>query len=262
MWRMESSEPKAPDFETRLMMRQILGRRRYQELGYTCWPEELPSEEEYTRVRHSLEEHDWAVDYIITHCAPTNLAMAINCHNEANPFTDFLQEIREKARYHYWLFGHSHRNQAIDNKHILLWGTDCAGHIESRQRGVRQSYAVFLFAVICRIRQLRAGKREVHEYPKACCLQCDVHWFGSGDAKENCRSWSCISKSGNWSASEQKKGAEVAAAEYLAAKHSNNSGFSPRNLFRMRDFFCTYETASNIRHEALMIGWTQNVVIL
>ena len=114
-------EPKAPDFETRLMMRQILGRRRYQELGYTCWPEELPSEEEYTRVRHSLEEHDWAVDYIITHCAPTNLAMAINCHNEANPFTDFLQEIREKARYHYWLFGHSHRNQAIDNKHILLW---------------------------------------------------------------------------------------------------------------------------------------------
>ena len=114
-------EPKAPDFETRLMMRQILGRRRYQELGYTCWPEELPSEEEYTRVRHSLEEHDWAVDYIITHCAPTNLAMAINCHNEAIPFTDFLQEIREKARYHYWLFGHSHRNQAIDNKHILLW---------------------------------------------------------------------------------------------------------------------------------------------
>ena len=113
-------DPKALEFETQLMMLRLLGRRRYRVLGYTWWPEELPSEE-YVRARHSLEEHDWAVDYIITHCAPTDLALAINRHNKADPLTDFLQEIREKARYHYWLFGHYHGNQAIDNKHILLW---------------------------------------------------------------------------------------------------------------------------------------------
>lgn len=114
-------DPKAPEFEAQLMMLRLLGRRRYRVLGYTWWPEELPSEEEYVRARHSLEEHDWAVDYIITHCAPTDLALAINRHNKADPLTDFLQVIREKARYHYWLFGHYHGNQAIDNKHILLW---------------------------------------------------------------------------------------------------------------------------------------------
>lgn len=59
-----------------------------------------------------------------------------------------------------------------------------------------------------------------------------------------------------------EKGAAVAAAEYLAAKCPDNSGFSPRNLRRMRDFFRTYETAPDILREALLIGWTQNVVIM
>ena len=60
----------------------------------------------------------------------------------------------------------------------------------------------------------------------------------------------------------KEKGAAVAAAEYLAAKYPNNSGFSPRNLRRMRDFFRTYETAPDILKEVLLIGWTQNVVIM
>ena len=59
-----------------------------------------------------------------------------------------------------------------------------------------------------------------------------------------------------------EKGAAVAAAEYLAVKCPDNSGFSPRNLRRMRDFFRTYETAPDILREALLIGWTQNVVIM
>ena len=60
----------------------------------------------------------------------------------------------------------------------------------------------------------------------------------------------------------KEKGAAVAAAEYLAVKCPDNSGFSPRNLRRMRDFFRTYETTPNILKEALLIGWTQNVVIM
>lgn len=54
----------------------------------------------------------------------------------------------------------------------------------------------------------------------------------------------------------------MAAAEYLAVKCPDNSGFSPRNLRRMRDFFQTYETTPDILNEALLIGWTQNVVIM
>lgn len=60
----------------------------------------------------------------------------------------------------------------------------------------------------------------------------------------------------------QEKGAAVAAAEYLHSAYPDISGFSPRNLRRMRDFYRTYEDAPEIMMEAMTIGWTQNAVIL
>jgi predicted phosphodiesterase len=85
------------------------------------WRQELPSDEEYSEALQNLERYNWQVDYIITHCAPTSIALAGSRHNEADRLTDFLQEVRERATYHYWLFGHYHDNRAIDEKHILLW---------------------------------------------------------------------------------------------------------------------------------------------
>ena len=68
-----------------------------------------------------MDAHGWAVDYVITHCAPTSIALQFSRHNVADHLTDFLQEIKDNAQYHYWLFGHYHDNKAIDTKHILLW---------------------------------------------------------------------------------------------------------------------------------------------
>ena len=59
-----------------------------------------------------------------------------------------------------------------------------------------------------------------------------------------------------------EKGAAVAAAEYLCSAYPNISGFSPRNLRRMREFYRTYEAAPEVLAQAMTIGWTQNVVIL
>ena len=59
-----------------------------------------------------------------------------------------------------------------------------------------------------------------------------------------------------------EKGAAVAAAEYLHGAYPDVSGFSPRNLRRMRDFYRTYAKAPHVLAEAMAIGWTQNVVIL
>ena len=85
------------------------------------WRQELPSDEEYIEALQNLERYNWQVDYIITHCAPTSIALMGSRHNEADRLTDFLQEVQERAKYHYWLFGHYHDNKAIDEKHILLW---------------------------------------------------------------------------------------------------------------------------------------------
>ena len=59
-----------------------------------------------------------------------------------------------------------------------------------------------------------------------------------------------------------EKGAAVAAAEYLQGAYPDATGFSPRSLRRMRDFYRTYESVPEIMDEAMTIGWTQNAVIM
>lgn len=59
-----------------------------------------------------------------------------------------------------------------------------------------------------------------------------------------------------------EKGAAVAAAAYLAEKYPDQTGFSARNVRRMRDFYRMYENAPELLEQAMRLGWTQNVVIL
>lgn len=114
-------EPDDPDFAQKLKMLQRKPRARYRIDHILWWKQELPDAGEYAEARENLERCDQQVDYIITHCAPTSIALAGTRHNEADRLTDFLQEVKDNAQYHYWLFGHYHDNRAIDEKHILLW---------------------------------------------------------------------------------------------------------------------------------------------
>ena len=69
-------------------------------------------------------------------------------------------------------------------------------------------------------------------------------------------------ESGRLVCGRPEKGAAVAAAESLQDKYPNVTGFSPRNLRRMRDFYRTYESDPEAMAAAMTIGWTQNIVIL
>ena len=112
-------DPAADGYHERLLRLLIEGKRQYRILGQSWWPEELPSEEEYSEARRNLDVHGWAVDYIITHSPPTGLAERFD--RPRDELTDFLEEIRQKASYRRWMFGHCHGDQAIDEKHLLLW---------------------------------------------------------------------------------------------------------------------------------------------
>lgn len=59
-----------------------------------------------------------------------------------------------------------------------------------------------------------------------------------------------------------EKGVAIAAAEYLQGTYPDASGFSPRNLRRMRAFYCAYKNEPDSMAAAMQIGWTQNGVIL
>lgn len=62
--------------------------------------------------------------------------------------------------------------------------------------------------------------------------------------------------------SRPEKGAAVMAAEYINTNYPNRTGFSPRNLRRMRDFAQMYRSYSAILAQAMKVGWTQNIVIM
>ena len=69
-------------------------------------------------------------------------------------------------------------------------------------------------------------------------------------------------KIGRLVSSRPEKGVAVMAAEYLQGRYPDVSGFSPRNLRRMRAFYCTYEAVPEVLSQAMSIGWIQNAVIL
>ena len=51
-----------------------------------------------------------------------------------------------------------------------------------------------------------------------------------------------------------EKGAAVAAAEYLSATYHDATGFSPRNLRRMREFYHAYVDTPEVLAQAMVIG--------
>ena len=59
-----------------------------------------------------------------------------------------------------------------------------------------------------------------------------------------------------------EKGAAVMAAEYITANYPDRTGFSPRNLRRMRDFYRMYEGHPEALAQAMKNSWTQNIVIM
>lgn len=59
-----------------------------------------------------------------------------------------------------------------------------------------------------------------------------------------------------------EKGAAVAAAEFLQTVFPDRTGFSSRNVRRMRDFYRTYENDEQLLRLAMKISWTLNVVIM
>ena len=114
-------DPADPNFRAQQSALKRSGRNRFRVLGRSWWPEELPSDEEYHTALKTLERTNWQVDYVITHCASTRIALSMDRHNEADHLTEFLEMVDRRLKYEYWFFGHFHDNRSVDQKHILLW---------------------------------------------------------------------------------------------------------------------------------------------
>lgn len=111
-------EPNDPQLKRKIMLLNAIG-GLYRINHVSWWKEELPSDEEYAKARRNLERVGYEVDYVISHCAPSSVVDVLGKDYQHDRLTDFFEEIRQRLKFHYWLFGHYH-----DNRNIKLGGKD------------------------------------------------------------------------------------------------------------------------------------------
>lgn len=84
------------------------------------WKEELPSEDEMRHGMEQLAKHDFKVDYIISHCAPTSIHCLMG-YDSPDITTNYLQQVAEKTQFEKWFFGHYHGDRNINPEYILMY---------------------------------------------------------------------------------------------------------------------------------------------
>lgn len=81
----------------------------------------MPNLKEFDLARKKLYEHDFQIDYIITHTAPETIQDMIASEYEKNELTKFLDEVRMQTCYKKWFFGHYHKDIRVTEKDIAVF---------------------------------------------------------------------------------------------------------------------------------------------
>ena len=90
--------------------------------GVSWWPQELPTEKEMQRGIQELEKVNWKVDYVITHCLPTDIQSIFSSGEfETDILTDYLMDIARKLNFQQWYCGHYHCERTIMSDYRILY---------------------------------------------------------------------------------------------------------------------------------------------
>lgn len=99
----------------------------YRVEGVTWWPGEVPSKEEMDAAIENLENHDFAVDYILTHECGYDLLVNEGLPawhtNREDPVQQFMWSLDNvlPLQFKHWYFGHHHIDKQIDNQHTAVF---------------------------------------------------------------------------------------------------------------------------------------------
>ena len=87
------------------------------EPGVNWWAREMPSEEEYAFCQANAAAHNFKVEYVLTHDAPSRfLDFTILPAGENNQLHAFFDKLVQELDYDHWLFGCYHRDTQLSPK--------------------------------------------------------------------------------------------------------------------------------------------------
>ncbi len=84
------------------------------------WDREMPNRDEYLNGLANLEKHEFSVDYILTHVAPTSAAVRIGRKPlpEEVELNDYLENLYDRVIFCKWYYGHYHSD--FDEERLSL----------------------------------------------------------------------------------------------------------------------------------------------
>lgn len=97
-------------------------KRLFRVKDISWWEEELPSEEEMKRGIQSLEDVNYEVDYVITHCLPQDVSVCIGCMDR-DYLTQYFNNLLliNGLKFNKWYCGHYHCEKQIFGKFNILY---------------------------------------------------------------------------------------------------------------------------------------------
>lgn len=95
--------------------------KEYRVEHISWWKEEMPSREEMERAIAALEQNNWRVDYVITHCAPRSVQTLLASWYENDPMVSFLDRVCSDLTFKRWFFGHYHVDKQVNEQFIALY---------------------------------------------------------------------------------------------------------------------------------------------
>ena len=89
--------------------------------GVSWWERELPTQEEIDTGIKNLKTVNNSVDYIISHCLPLEIEVAVTGVDEPNILTNYFDDVANNVSFKKWFCGHYHVNICVDDKYWVLY---------------------------------------------------------------------------------------------------------------------------------------------
>ena len=85
------------------------------------WRQEVPTQREFDNATFNLQKVDFSVDYVFTHCAPSEITKAINYDFKLDTVTNMLTELQKVVKYNHWYCGHYHIDRDVNEDFTVLY---------------------------------------------------------------------------------------------------------------------------------------------
>lgn len=95
--------------------------KEYRTPNESWWKEELPSKREFTYAEKKLQDNEFKVDYVISHCCSARTQRLIDSFYKNDKLTYWFNDIEAQLEYKHWYFGHYHIDKTLDEKHTCLY---------------------------------------------------------------------------------------------------------------------------------------------